>query len=221
MERANLNFDESINVKQVDEKRAYERVKRAFDFISALALLIVASPILLLVAISIKVTSKGKVVYGHTRIGRYGVPFKVYKFRSMYENANEIFNSFSEEQKKEYYINFKLDNDPRVTKVGDFLRKTSLDELPQLINIIKGEMSVVGPRPIVEKEIEKYGVYANTVFSVMPGLTGNWQANGRSDTTYDERVQMDVDYVHNRSFILDMKLIFKTFISVIKKEGAI
>lgn len=221
MERTNLNIDESINIKVLDDKKMYERTKRAFDFISALALLIVASPIFILVAIAIKVTSKGKVVYGQTRIGRYGVPFKVYKFRSMYENANEIFNSFSEEQKKEYYINFKLDNDPRVTKVGNFLRRTSLDELPQLINIIKGDMSVVGPRPIVEKEIEKYGVYADTVFSVMPGLTGNWQANGRSDTTYDERVQMDVDYVFNRSFFMDMKLIFKTIICVIKKEGAV
>lgn len=221
MERTNLNIDESINIKVLDDKRVYERAKRIFDVLSALAVLILTSPLFIIVAIAIKATSKGKAIYGHTRIGRNGVPFKVYKFRSMYENSEEIFNNFSEEQKKEYYINFKLDNDPRITKVGNFIRKTSLDELPQLINIIKGDMSVVGPRPIVEKEIEKYGVYADTVFSVMPGLTGNWQANGRSDTTYDERVKMDVDYVFNRSFFMDMKIIFKTIISVIKKEGAI
>jgi len=145
---------------------------------------------------------------------------KIYKFRTMYENAEEIFENFTEEQKQEYYINFKLDNDPRITKVGDFLRKTSLDELPQLINILKGDMSIVGPRPIVEKEIEKYNGYASQVFSVLPGLTGYWQAHGRSDTTYDERVQMDMYYLRNRSLVLDFKIILKTVVSVIKKEGA-
>ncbi|EOR24562.1 sugar transferase [Clostridium sartagoforme AAU1] len=101
------------------------------------------------------------------------------------------------------------------------MRKTSLDELPQLINILKGDMSIVGPRPIVEKEIEKYGSYAEAVFSILPGLTGYWQANGRSDTTYDERVKMDMYYIKNRSLLMDIKIILKTFISVIKKEGAV
>ena len=108
-----------------------------------------------------------------------------------------------------------------VTKVGKFIRRTSLDELPQLINIIKGDMSIVGPRPIVDKEVEKYGEYADKLFSVTPGLTGYWQANGRSDTTYEERVQMDMYYIDNRSLWLDIKIIFKTVISVIKKEGAV
>ena len=114
-----------------------------------------------------------------------------------------------------------MDNDPRVTKIGDFLRRTSLDELPQLINILKGELSIVGPSPIVEKEIAQYGEYANKLFSVIPGLTGYWQANGRSDTTYEERIKMDMYYIDNRSLGLDFKIIFKTFISVIKEEGAI
>lgn len=199
----------------------YQVCKRAFDIISSLIVLILTSPILICVAIAIRLESKGSIIFGHTRIGKDGIPFKVYKFRSMYENAAEIFESFTEEQKKEYYKNFKLDNDPRITKVGNFIRKTSLDELPQLINIIKGDMSVVGPRPIVEKEIEKYGTYFKKVFSVQVGLTGYWQANGRSNTTYDERVEMDVYYVDNRSFWLDMKIIFKTAFSVIKKKGAI
>lgn len=199
----------------------YQVCKRAFDIISSLIVLILTSPILIFVAIAIRLESKGSIIFGHMRIGKDGIPFKVYKFRSMYENATEIFEGFTEEQKKEYYKNFKLDNDPRITKVGNFIRKTSLDELPQLINIIKGDMSVVGPRPIVEKEIEKYGTYFKKVFSVQVGLTGYWQANGRSNTTYDERVEMDVYYVDNRSFWLDMKIIFKTVFSVIKKKGAI
>ena len=204
-----------------DNKIIYEMCKRIFDIVSSVIALIITSPFFIIVAIAIRLESKGKIIFGHTRIGKNGVPFKVYKFRSMYENAAEIFESFTEEQKKEYYENFKLDNDPRVTKVGDFIRKTSLDELPQLINIIKGDMSVVGPRPIVEKEIEKYGKYFDKVFSIKGGLTGYWQANGRSCTSYDERVQMDIYYVENRNLWLDMKIIFKTVISVVKKEGAI
>ena len=117
--------------------------------------------------------------------------------------------------------NFKLDNDPRVTKLGGFLRKTSLDELPQLFNILKGDMTIIGPRPIVEKEISKYGDKAEKLFSVVPGLAGYWQANGRSDTTYEERVEMDMYYIDNMSFYLDVKILFQTAISVLKGEGAI
>ena len=138
----------------------------------------------------------------------------------MVQNAQEVFNNFTPEQKAEFNKNFKLENDPRITRVGSFLRKTSLDELPQLWNIIKGDMSVVGPRPIVKKEIIKYGDSFGKVFSVKPGLTGYWQANGRSDTTYDERVDMDLYYVDNRSLGLDFKILIQTFVSVIKKEGA-
>ena len=139
----------------------------------------------------------------------------------MYSNSDEIFESFSDEQKEEYYKNFKLDNDPRVTKVGDFLRRTSLDEIPQLINVLKGDLSLVGPRPIVEKEICKYGQYADKLFSVIPGITGYWQSHGRSDTSYEERIEMDMYYIDNRSILLDIKIMFKTVISVIKKEGAV
>lgn len=199
----------------------YNFIKRVADVVLSLVAIVLFSPIFLIVALVIRIDSKGKVVFGHERIGKDMNKFKVYKFRTMYENSNEIFNNFSEEQKREYYINFKLDNDPRITRVGSFLRKTSLDELPQLINILKGDMSIVGPRPIVEKEIEKYGGYAEEVFSVLPGLTGYWQANGRSDTTYEQRVQMDMYYINNRSLLLDFKIILKTFISVIKKEGAV
>ncbi|NGT79777.1 sugar transferase [Clostridium perfringens] len=191
-----------------------------FDFISSLIGLIIFLPILIIIAVAIKLDSKGPIVFGHIRIGKNGQEIKVYKFRSMVQNAQEVFNNFTPEQKAEFNKNFKLENDPRITRVGSFLRKTSLDELPQLLNIIKGDMSVVGPRPIVKKEIIKYGDSFGKVFSVKPGLTGYWQANGRSDTTYDERVDMDLYYVDNRSLGLDFKILIQTFVSVIKKEGA-
>lgn len=221
MEKLDLK---SINgeVREMDKYEImYPILKRFFDLLSSSIGIVLLSPIMLIIAIIIKCDSSGKCVFGHERIGKNGKKIKVYKFRSMYINSQEIFDKFTEEQKKEYYENFKLDDDPRITKVGKFLRKTSLDELPQLINIIKGEMSVVGPRPIVDKEIEKYGPYFDKFVSVIPGLTGYWQANGRSDTTYDERVQMDMYYIDNKSIILDFKIILKTFVSVIKKEGAV
>ena len=207
-----------------DEKKKegfYLFVKRVTDILGALIGLILLSPIFLIVAIAIKLDSKGPIIFGHTRKGLDGKDIKVYKFRTMYENSKEIFDNFTEEQKQEFYKNFKLDNDPRITKIGNFLRRSSIDELPQLINILNGSMSIVGPRPIVEKEIALYGEYAPKLFSVVPGLTGYWQANGRSDTTYQERIKMDMYYIDNRSLGLDLKIIFKTFSSVIKGEGAI
>lgn len=203
-----------------EESKIYLILKRMFDFISSLIGLIIFLPILIIIAVAIKLDAKGPIVFGHIRIGKNGQEIKVYKFRSMVQNAQEVFNNFTPEQKAEFNKNFKLENDPRITRVGSFLRKTSLDELPQLWNIIKGDMSVVGPRPIVKKEIIKYGDSFRKVFSVKPGLTGYWQANGRSDTTYDERVDMDLYYVNNRSLGLDFKILIQTFVSVIKKEGA-
>jgi len=203
------------------QKEAYEFFKRFFDLVSSIIGLVIFSPVFLILIIIVKLDSKGPVFFAHKRIGYKGNSIGIYKFRSMVHNADEVFNNFTQEQKDEFQKNFKLENDPRITKVGAFLRKTSLDELPQLINILKGDMSVIGPRPIVQKEVEKYGIYAEKLVSVKPGLTGYWQANGRSDTTYEERVQMDMFYIDNRSFWLDIKLLFKTVITVIKKEGAI
>ena len=202
-------------------KKVYLAIKRLIDIIGSLIGIILLSPLYIIIAILIKFDSPGKVVFGHTRKGKGGKDIKVYKFRTMYSNASEIFESFTPEQKEEYYKNFKLDNDPRVTKLGGFLRKTSLDELPQLFNILKGDMTIIGPRPIVEKEVEKYGDKAEKLFSVVPGLGGYWQANGRSDTTYEERVEMDMYYIDNMSFWLDAKILFQTAISVLKGEGVI
>ena len=199
----------------------YLIVKRTIDILGALIGLVLLSPIFLIVAIAIKLDSKGPIIFGHTRRGLHGKDIKVYKFRTMHQNSEEIFNNFTKEQKEEFYKNFKLENDPRITRIGDFLRKSSIDELPQLINILNGTMSIVGPRPIVEKEVALYGEYADKLFSVVPGLTGYWQANGRSDTTYEERIKMDMYYIDNRSLGLDFKIIIKTFGSVIRGEGAV
>lgn len=201
-------------------KYGYFFIKRAFDFISAFLLLILISPIFLIIAIAIKVDSKGPVFFKHMRVGKNGKPLPTYKFRTMVTNAEELLKKLTPEQKKEYEENFKLENDPRITKVGNILRKTSLDELPQLLNIIIGNMSVVGPRPVVRKELEKFGDQVDKLLSVTPGLTGYWQANGRSNTTYEERVAMELYYVDHYSIWLDIKIIFQTVGAVIRKEGA-
>jgi len=138
----------------------------------------------------------------------------------MVPNAKELVEQFTEEQKKEYEENFKLKDDPRITKLGSFLRTTSMDELPQFYNILMGEMSLVGPRPIVPAELERYGRYKAVYLCVRPGLTGMWQVKGRSDTTYEQRISMDVEYVRNMSIYLDLVLIMQTVVKVIKKEGA-
>ena len=177
--------------------------------------------IFLILAIIIKLDSKGPVFFAHTRYGKDGKKFKMYKFRTMYENAQDMINDFTPEQMKEWKENFKLQDDPRITKVGKFLRKTSSDELPQIVNIIKGDLSIIGPRPVIEEELEKYGDNKDKFLSVTPGLTGYWQANGRSSTTYEQRMEMELYYIDNISPKLDVKIFFKTIESVIKKEGAI
>lgn len=216
-----MNNVGSTDIVDNEKIRLYSVTKKSMDLILSFIGLILLIPVFLILAILVKLDSKGPVFYAHTRKGKNRSDIKIYKFRTMYSNSDEIFESFSDEQKEEYYKNFKLDNDPRVTKVGDFLRRTSLDEIPQLINVLKGDLSLVGPRPIVEKEICKYGQYADKLFSVIPGITGYWQSHGRSDTSYEERIEMDMYYIDNRSILLDIKVMFKTVISVIKKEGAV
>lgn len=218
MEKSNYKY--GLNNEHHDNL-GYLIIKRTFDIVSSTIAIIVFSPILLIISLLILKDGGGQIIFGHKRIGKNGEEIKVYKFRSMVVNADEVFNNFTQEQKKEYYTNFKLENDPRITKIGGFLRETSLDELPQLFNILKGDMSVVGPRPIVKKEIDKYGEYADKLFTVTPGLTGYWQANGRSHTSYEERIKMDMYYIDNASIGLDLKILIKTIFSVLRKEGAI
>ena len=208
------------DVKTKISKKVYIKIKRVIDVILASVALILLSPLFAIIAIAIKIDSKGPVFFAHKRIGKNGKIIKLYKFRSMVINAEELIKSFTPEQMREYKENYKLTNDPRITKVGKFLRKTSLDELPQLINIINGDLSIIGPRPVVADELEKYGVNKDKFLSVTPGLTGYWAANGRSNTTYEQRMEMELYYIDNLSLKMDIKVFFKTTLSVLKKEGA-
>ena len=212
------------NVKKLDKtfnyKNAYGVIKRSLDVTLSAIALITLSPIFLIIAAIIKLDSKGPVFFIHKRIGKDGKEIGIYKFRSMVQNAEDMIAEFTEEQKKEFRENYKLQDDPRVTKIGKFLRKTSLDELPQILNILKGDLSIIGPRPVIKRELEKYENNKEKFLSVKPGLTGFWAANGRSDTTYSERVQMELYYIDHMSLKMDIKIFFKTIISVIKKEGA-
>lgn len=198
----------------------YKFVKRALDIIISSIALIVLSPIFLIIAVLIKTESKGPVLFAHKRIGKDGKEIKILKFRTMVDNAEDLIKKFTPEQMKEFKENFKLENDPRITKIGQFLRKTSLDELPQLINIIRGELSLIGPRPVIGIELEKYENNKRKFLSVTPGLTGYWAANGRSNTTYEQRMLMELYYIDNISWKLDVKIFLKTILSVLKKEGA-
>lgn len=201
----------------------YKFVKGAFDFIVALAAIVAISPLLLIISAIVYLGDPGPVIYGQLRIGKNGKAFKMWKFRSMYKNADKMINQLTDEQRQQYITEFKIDNDPRITPVGNFLRKTSLDELPQLFNVLCNDMSLVGPRPLIESEIQTY--YADmfdTLLSVKPGVTGYWQAYARNNATYQsgQRQQMEMYYVNHASIMLDIKILFRTVVSVLRKDGA-
>lgn len=188
----------------------------------SILLLLMLSPLFLFLIFKIR-KDGGNAIYGHERVGQHGKKFKCYKLRSMVVNSAEVLQHLLETDpiaQAEWEKDFKLKNDPRITKIGHFIRKTSLDELPQLWNVLKGEMSLVGPRPIVEAELERYGQYVNDYLSVKPGLTGLWQISGRNDISYQERVLLDVEYVKNQSFWGDIVILIKTANVVIMRKGA-
>lgn len=199
-------------------------IKRIFDFIVGFILLVMFFIPIIIISIIIRTSSKGPAIYSQERIGMGNKPFKCYKFRTMHQDAEERFNDIIKSNPhalSEWENHYKLKNDPRVTGIGDFLRKTSLDELPQLFNVLKGEMSLVGPRPVTRREIEEhYKEDANLCFSVPPGITGLWQVSGRSDTTYEQRIALDSWYVRNWNLWLDIVILLKTVRIVIKREGA-
>jgi len=198
-------------------------IKRFMDLAIVIIGGIILLPFLLIIALLVKLSSPGPVLYKHKRLGMNGKHFTAYKFRSMVLDSEERLKELLDSDpiiKEEWEKNFKLRNDPRITAIGKFLRRTSFDEFPQLINILKGEMSLVGPRPIIDEEIEKYGEDYKRIFSVKPGLTGLWQVSGRSDTNYDRRVSYDMYYLQSWSVWLDIWVLLKTFGVVFKGRGA-
>lgn len=190
---------------------AYNRIKRAMDIAGALIGLILFSPVFAVVAILIKLESpQGPVFFRQTRIGKDLKPFQMYKFRSMVPNAEEKLQELLDKNEIEGAM-FKMKDDPRITRVGKIIRKTSIDELPQLINVLKGEMSLVGPRPPLPREVEEYTEYDKLRLTVISGCTGLWQVNGRNRLSFEQMVELDLQYIQNRSIAGDLKIIFKTF----------
>jgi undecaprenyl-phosphate galactose phosphotransferase len=197
--------------------------KNLIDGIISMIVFVVMLPVMTVIAMLVKLTSSGPVLYKAKRLGKKGRPIEVYKFRSMYADADERLERLLRENTelaREFKSNFKLRNDPRVTPLGKFLRRTSLDELPQLLNVFKGEMSLVGPRPIVDQEVKYYAGNYEVFSSVKPGITGLWQTSGRSDSSYDERVGFDVYYVLNWSPWMDIWILIRTAFCVITMKGA-
>ncbi|MEJ2601295.1 MAG: sugar transferase [Anaerolineales bacterium] len=200
-----------------------DRQIRIFDLFLIISSLPILIPLILLIMIAIKLDSKGNVFYRQTRIGKGERKFDVIKFRTMVENADEVLGKFLDENPKmldEWNADHKLKDDPRITQVGKLLRKTSLDELPQLWNVVKGEMSLVGPRPIVKEEIKRYENRFKYYVQVPPGITGLWQVSGRNDIKYKYRVSLDEYYVRNRSIWMNLHILVRTVSAVILRQGA-
>ncbi len=209
-----INSSLPMNARNFDKTFFRCFVKRFGDVVFALVALVLASPLFILMTLLVKLSSAGPIFYVQERVGRNYRRFGCIKFRTMYSEADDLLLNLldkSPELKIEFERDFKLRKDPRITPVGMFMRRSSLDELPQFINIIMGDMSLVGPRPIVEKEIPKYGDFMDTIISVRPGLTGLWQVSGRNNLSYQRRVQLDFIYATNRSLLLDIRVILRTF----------
>jgi Undecaprenyl-phosphate galactose phosphotransferase WbaP len=202
-----------------------ELFKRLFDILFSLSVLILFAPVYLLLAFSIALSSSGPIFYVQERVGKNHKRFYCLKFRTMVENADDILLEIMEKSphlRQEFEDNFKLKQDPRITGIGRFLRMTSLDEFPQFWNVLKGDMSVVGPRPLVEEELPRYGRHINKILTIRPGITGLWQVSGRNDIPYPRRVQIDLYYANDKNLWMDMWILFKTIGVVIfpKNNGA-
>ena len=223
---ASILFSEKILMLNLRNNlsRMYNRIfKRVFDLVLTIIGGVIISPILLIITVAVCISNRGGIIFSHKRVGMYGKSFYCYKFQTMVKDADKVLEKYLAENpaaRREWEETFKLTNDPRVTKLGNFLRRTSLDELPQLWNVILGDMSLVGPRPIIEEEVPRYGKNIREYYMVLPGITGMWQVSGRSDTTYPERVAMDTWYVRNWSVWIDIMYLFKTVKAVLTSRGA-
>lgn len=205
----------------VKTKPFYAFTKRLFDIVSSGLAIVMLSPLLLVLALLVKCTSKGPVFYVSDRVGKNGKTFKFLKFRSMCVDADEKLEELLPDNEAEGGVIFKMKDDPRVTKFGKFIRRTSLDELPQLFNIFVGDMTVVGPRPCTTREYALYSERDKERLQVKQGLTCIWQCSGRSNTTFEQQIDMDLDYIERRGFFFDLWLILKTFVAVFKHDGAV
>ncbi len=194
--------------------KLYKFLKKIFDLLFSSIFLICSLPLFLIISFFIKLSSRGPIFFAQERIGKNNIPFKCIKFRTMYPEANDILENIllkDDKLKREFEATHKLKNDPRITTIGKLLRKTSLDELPQFFNVLRGEMSIVGPRPIVEAEINKYAENFKKVSSIKPGITGLWQVSGRNNLTYKRRVMLDLIYVENYNLLMDLRILLRTF----------
>ena len=201
------------NSNRANSLNFYKVLKKFLDFLFSLFFLITCIPIFILISLLIKLSSRGPIFFLQERIGRNNTTFKCIKFRTMHPEAKDILENLLMKDSKvriEFEKTHKIKNDPRITTIGKLLRKTSLDELPQFINVLRNEMSIVGPRPIVNKEKKKYGKHLKKVLSIKPGITGLWQVSGRNNLTYKTRVKLDLNYAKNYNFLMDMRIIIRT-----------
>ena len=200
----------------------YKIIKRFLDFIFAFLLIILLIPLFLMIGILIKISSKGSIIYIQKRIGKNNTSFSCYKFRTMHPQSKYLLKKIlikNKDFKNQFSETRKIINDPRITKIGKFLRFSSLDELPQIFNVLIGDMSFIGPRPIVKSEIKKYGKEFGQVFSIKPGISGLWQVSGRNNLTYDKRVELDINYSENINFLLDIKIFIRTIVVILFPFG--
>jgi lipopolysaccharide/colanic/teichoic acid biosynthesis glycosyltransferase len=214
-----------VQQRSLTSSKSSDIAKRVFDIVFSLLVLVVCAPVYLVLAMAIAYTSSGSVFYIQERVGKNHRRFGCIKFRTMIPNADRLLDEMmaeSEDLRQEFSENFKLKQDPRITKIGKLLRMTNLDEFPQFINVLRGEMSVVGPRPLVPEEIERYGTAIDRILTIRPGVTGLWQVSGRNDIPYVDRIRIDVRYVKRRNLWLDLQIVLKTIylMAMPKNNGA-
>ena len=214
------DFWQNNNIVKSYDNKLYLGVKRAMDILGSLLGIVLLSPLFIIVSILIKIEDpKGKILFAQERCGKNNKTFYMYKFRSMVSNAEELLDDLKEFNEMDGPV-FKIKNDPRITKIGKFIRKTSIDELPQLINVLKGEMSIVGPRPAIPREVEQYNEYQLQRLSVKPGITCIWQVSGRNAIDFENWVELDLKYIRERNLMLDIKLILKTIPALLGDSNA-
>ena len=218
-----MNLSESkvvlLNKDKIRSRFVYHSMKRLFDIVAATCGIVILSPLMIIIAVLIKAEDHGPVFYKQVRVGKNGKTFTMYKFRSMFVNADQMLDELKEQSDVEGPM-FKMKNDPRITRIGDFIRKHSLDELPQFFNVLKGDMSLVGPRPPLPSEVAEYSDYDKQRLYVIPGCTGLWQATERNEVGFSEMVQLDIEYIQKAGFWFDLWIIWKTVAIVIKPNGS-